>query len=255
MPNVAAYWFKPPVTTSTTAGMHRLVWDMRYPTPPSLDFNADGIEADTVSFGIIAGAVIGESPKQQPVGSLVLPGTYQVRLTLADLNDVRFENQGQKATRTRQLTITNDPRSEATAADLALQMKYERALATGLDTSRKAIDAIRALQQSARQSVAGRAALDAALAAFNRAAGTAITALAGNRSLAGQLADLEYADMKPTETTIAAVMAQCARADTALDRYREFIAKDLAALNSALTTAGGAVIPAPAAMPARACGG
>ncbi len=61
-----------------------------------------------VSYGIIAAAIIGESPKQQPVGSLVLPGTYEIRFTVGD------------QTLTRQLTVTNDPRSEATAADLAL---------------------------------------------------------------------------------------------------------------------------------------
>ena len=52
-----------------------VVWDLRSPTPPALDFSADGTEADTVSFGIIAPAIKGRSPKQQAVGPLVLPGT------------------------------------------------------------------------------------------------------------------------------------------------------------------------------------
>ena len=36
--------------------------------------------------------------------------------------------------------------------------------------------------------------------------------------------------------------------------YREFLQKDLAALNAAFTAAGVRVLPAPAAIPATACG-
>jgi len=241
MPNVPAYWFKAPATTSTAAGMHRLVWDLRYPTPPPLDFSADGSEADTVSFGIIAAAIKGQSPKQQPVGPLVLPGTYEVRLTVG----------GQ--TVTRQVTVTNDPRSEATAADLATEHRYERGLAAGLATSRAAIDATRQLRAAARAAAGGQPALEPAVAAFDRASGEVIAALAGNRGLASQLADLEFADLEPTESTVAAITAVCARADGALGRYREFLQKDLAALNAAFATAGMRAIPAPAAVPATAC--
>jgi hypothetical protein len=242
MPSVSEYWFKKPVTTSTTAGMHRVVWDLRYPTPPSLAVDADGVDAETVSYGIIAAAIIGESPKQQPVGSLVLPGTYEVRLSAG----------GQ--TLTRQLKITNDPRSEATAADLALQLRYERALAMGIDTSRAAIDAVRQLRASAHAAANGRPALDQAVAAFDRAGAAVTTALAGNRGLAGQLADLQFADLRPTESTIAAVTVLCTRADGSLDRYRELLEQDLTALNATLSAAGASTIPAPPAPPATACG-
>ena len=242
MPNVPAYWFKAPITTSTAAGMHRLIWDLRDPTPPALDFGADGNEADTVSFGIIAPAVIGETSKQQPIGSLVLPGTYEVRLT-AD---------GQ--TLTRRLTVTNDPRSEATAADLAALLLQERRLSGGIDASRTAIDAVRALQRSARELAAGRAPLADPAAAFDRAAAATLTALAGNRGLASQLAGLQFADLKPTASTVAAVDTLCAKADGALTRYRDFVGKDLVAMNAALAGAGGRTLPAPATVAAQACG-
>lgn len=243
MPNVPAYWFKTPLTTSAASGMHRLVWDLRYPTPPALDFGADGTPANTVSFGIIAPAMIGESSKQQPLGSLVLPGTYQIRLTA-----------GGTAV-TRSVTVTNDPRSEATAVDLALQLKYERGLAIGIEVSRAAIDAVRSLKQAARQRTEGHAELAAASAAFDRAANAVITALAGNRAVSGLLADLEFADLRPTASTITAVTAACAKADGTLDRYREFIARDLATLNAALTGTGLAPLTGSATIPAKACAG
>jgi hypothetical protein len=243
MPNVPAYWFKTPATTSTAAGMHRLVWDLRYATPPSLDFGSGGEAADTVSFGIIAPAILGETSKQQPVGSLILPGTYKVTLLAAG------------ASTTRTLTVTNDPRSEASAADLAAQLAVERRLAVGIETTRDAIERVQALRIAAR-SAASRITngeLTAPAAAFDRAAVTSIVSLAGNQGLASTLADLEFADLKPTASTMAAVTAVCARADEALARYRQFIATDLAAINAALARQGGTPIPQPAGMPAMAC--
>jgi photosystem II stability/assembly factor-like uncharacterized protein len=243
MPNVPAYWFKTPATTSTAAGMHRLVWDLRYATPPSLDFGSGGEAADTVSFGIIAPAIVGETSKQQPVGSLILPGTYKVTLLAAG------------ASTTRTLTVTNDPRSEASAADLAAQLAVERRLAVGIETTRDAIERVQALRIAAR-SAASRITngeLTAPAAAFDRAAVTSIVSLAGNLGLASTLADLEFADLKPTASTMAAVTAVCARADEALARYRQFIATDLAAINAALARQGGTPIPQPAWMPVMAC--
>ena len=237
MPNVPSYWFKAPTTTSTAVGSHRLVWDMRYATPPSLDFGADGTEANTVSFGIIAAAVIGQSPKQQPVGSLALPGVYQVQLSAGG------------TTSTRPLTIINDPRSPATALDLATQLKYERGLATGIQNMRTAIDSIAALTLAAR----GQTNAAAAIAAFNTAANATIAALAANRGLASQLADLEFADLKPTASTVAAVTHLCAKADVSWQKYRDFIQKDVTALNSAIAPQK-IVAATPVATPAGVCG-
>lgn len=241
LPSVSANWFKPPVTTSTAAGMHRLVWDLRYPTPPSLDFRADGTEADTVSFGIIATAVIGESPKQQPVGPLVLPGRYQVTLTAG----------GQ--TLSRSLTVTNDPRSAATSADLAEQFRYEHGLATTIATSRQAIDAVRALRESVQRATAGRDALTASASTFDAAALAVIGSLAGNRALSGQLADLGFADLRPTASTVASITRLCARADDALDRYRQFLESDLATMNRTLGREGLPRVAAPEPIAASGC--
>jgi photosystem II stability/assembly factor-like uncharacterized protein len=241
MPNVPEHWFKQPAVTSASAGMHRLVWDLRYATPPALDFAADGTPADTVSFGIIAPAVIGETSKQQPIGSLVLPGTYDVRLTVGQFSV------------SQKIVVTNDPRSEATAADLAAQFEQERRLSTGLDASRAAIGSAMLLRAVARDAARQRPSLDAVVKSFDQSAASVLTALTANRGLAGRLADLEFADLKPTESTIASVDALCTRATASLDRYRDFVTKDLATLNAALTAAGAAPIRAPATIPAQAC--
>jgi hypothetical protein len=64
--NIPAYWVRPPETLATTAGMHRWIWDLR-PTPPARPAGGGGGGG---GFGGRGGA------------SVVLPGTYNVRLTV-----------------------------------------------------------------------------------------------------------------------------------------------------------------------------
>jgi len=181
------------------------------------------------------------------VGPLVVPGTYEVRLTAG----------GQ--TVSQRLVVRNDPRVSVSQADLEALSSTERSLAAGIETSAAAVEQVR----GARKAAADRAgvkdappAVKEAVVAFDRAAVATVVALAGNRGLASELSALEFADMRPTESTQAAVRARCARADESLGRYRAFVDGDLAALNRALTAAGVAAIPVPKAdaVPVRACG-
>ena len=64
--NIPAYWVRPPETLSTTAGMHRWIWDLR-PTPPPRPSGGGGGGG---GLGGRGGA------------SVVLPGVYTVRLTV-----------------------------------------------------------------------------------------------------------------------------------------------------------------------------
>ncbi|HEY3581841.1 MAG TPA: hypothetical protein VGK82_14905, partial [Pyrinomonadaceae bacterium] len=79
---IPAYWIRQPETLSTTAGMHRWIWDLR-PTPPARPTGGGG-----AGFG---GFGRGGAPP-------VLPGVYTVRLTA-----------GGKAY-TRPLVVKMDPR-------------------------------------------------------------------------------------------------------------------------------------------------
>ncbi|MEZ5316563.1 MAG: hypothetical protein R2752_04110 [Vicinamibacterales bacterium] len=243
MPNAPDYWFKAPDVLPTSAGMHRFVWDVRYPTPPSLNYGPDGQPGTTTSYGIIAPAILGQSPRQQPQGPLALPGTYEVRLTVNG------------RTAARPLTIDPDPRVEIARADLEMQLAWQRALLTGITTSHDAIEAVRRLRAAAERSTSGApAGVQAAVAAFDRAALGVISGLASNRDLASSLASLEFADMRPTASTVAALEAGCARATGALDGYRQFVRGDLATLNAALTQARLVPVAAPVLPAGPACG-
>jgi hypothetical protein len=114
------YWFRPPQRVATSAGHHRIVWDLRYPPPP-------GTER---SFSI---AAISRNTPSGPVGPFVHPGRYRVRLTVDG------------AVSERPLDIRMDPRVSITDNDLQAQTDLSMASYRGYlraQAVREAIDAL-----------------------------------------------------------------------------------------------------------------
>jgi photosystem II stability/assembly factor-like uncharacterized protein len=105
---IPSYWFVPPPKLETTAGEHRFVWDLRYPDPPSLRKNYD------------ISAVYATGVHALPRGPLVLPGEYQVRLTVDG------------KTYTQPLTVKLDPRLKVSAAELQKQFDLEMQIAAAM---------------------------------------------------------------------------------------------------------------------------
>jgi hypothetical protein len=97
---IPLYWLRMPKTLLASAGMHRWVWDLRYapPTATRYEYPISAVPHDT---------------PRTPQGALVLPGVYQVRLTV-DNN-----------TLTAPLTVKMDPRVEASHADLESLFRLE----------------------------------------------------------------------------------------------------------------------------------
>jgi hypothetical protein len=67
--NIPTYWIQPARILSAAAGMHRFIWDLRYPPPNSLihEYPISAIYRDTPRY---------------PLGPVVLPGQYTVKLTV-----------------------------------------------------------------------------------------------------------------------------------------------------------------------------
>jgi photosystem II stability/assembly factor-like uncharacterized protein len=111
---IPTYWARPFRALPATAGMHRWVWDLRYPPPgsPSRSYPISAVPHDTPTV---------------PQGPLVVPGTYTVRLS-AD-----------GTTLTRPLVVTMDPRVKTSQADLERQFELERHLAALMTDAENAV--------------------------------------------------------------------------------------------------------------------
>jgi len=90
--------------------------------------------------------------------------------------------------------------------------------------------------------------------AFDKAAAGVIGGLTANRALASQLAALEFADMKPTGSTVSALREKCGQTAETLKRFRQFLQSDLGSINSSLAAAQLPIIPAPTVTVGEGCG-
>jgi photosystem II stability/assembly factor-like uncharacterized protein len=114
--NVPMHWARPPQVLSAAKGMHRFVWDLRYPAPGA-------VQRD---FPI--SAIPGETPLE-PLGVMAVPGAYIVKLTVAG------------KTYTQPLTLKMDPRASITAAGLAQQFTLATKIAGMMNRTFAAIPA------------------------------------------------------------------------------------------------------------------
>ena len=99
-------------------GIHRLVWDLRHP----LSYEPD--EDDSVPFF-----------RGQPRGPFVLPGTYQVRLSIGD------------AEQTRRIEVAGDPAITVSAEDRRVWHDTAQALNQMMGTSRALVRSIREVDE------------------------------------------------------------------------------------------------------------
>jgi hypothetical protein len=91
--NIPTYWIRPVRVLSSSAGMHRFVWDLRYPTPDALehDYPISAIYRDTPRY---------------PLGASILPGEYRAKLIVDGTSY------------TQPLTIKMDPRVKTSVEGL-----------------------------------------------------------------------------------------------------------------------------------------
>ncbi|MEO6446008.1 MAG: glycoside hydrolase, partial [Gemmatimonadaceae bacterium] len=173
------WWIRPSPELKAEAGLHRFVWDMRYPRPRVLSF----------SFPI--SAIPGQTVPE-PLGPFAAPGQYRVRLTVDG------------TAYTQPFTLRMDPRVTTPAADIQAQHALAVRLHQGIDRAAEASDRATALQQAAR--AAGDEARAAALGAIiggggggfggGGAGAPSLTRLRGNLT---QLLDVvDGADRAPT---------------------------------------------------------
>ena len=230
---IPRYWIALPRALPTHRGMHRWIWDLRYPAPLA------------VTQGYPISAVPHATPRE-PQGPLAVPGAYRVRLTV----------DGQ--TLEVPLLVREDPRVRVSSADLERQLRLARSLADSLSAASRALLAARSEQQQIQvRAASGETA--AALKGFAGRLASLITPAEGAQgkaslvSVQGEIgdlyADVTRADAAPTVAEAAAA-AQEQRTLSDLLATWERLQGDLPALNAQLRRAGLAQIRADLA-PAR----
>jgi photosystem II stability/assembly factor-like uncharacterized protein len=104
---VPTYWVRQPQQLSAASGMHRFVWDLRYPAP------------DATSFDYPISAIFHDTPPV-PQGPLVLPGSYTVHMTWGGKTYVQ------------RLTVRMDPRVKTSQVGLAAQFALAQSVAAAM---------------------------------------------------------------------------------------------------------------------------
>jgi hypothetical protein len=166
--NIPDYWLRPAQRLRADAGLHRFVWDLRY-APPAVE-----------RFRYPIAAIAGHTPRL-PLGVLVNPGTYQVRL-LVDGHVAQ-----------RSVLVKIDPRVKVAPADLTLQFTLSRSI----DQVLRRLAAARAALAKRREGAAPDQASELQK--------TADSLQAVFAPLPGLLELLQEADARPLPAVVAAV--------------------------------------------------
>ena len=225
------FWIAPPFSLPKNAGENRTHWDLRYQSPSSFSHQ----------FEINANP--GLTPPS-PLGPLVLPGTYTLKLTV----------DGKAYSQT--VNVKNDPRSPATPEALRAQHALQMKLVAGIEASYEGHRLAAALRDAVRSADAGAslaARLDtlAGLDGGGRGRGRggiqgppSFTAL--NGALVGQLNAQEQGDLAPTAASHAAYAAACQDLTKAVAMWQRLGTTELTALNGSLEGRGARAIAIPA---------
>jgi len=225
---IPMYWVREEKGLSAEAGMHRFVWDVRYPAAKSLGH----------SYPI--SAIVHDTPLA-PQGAWALPGRYTVLLTVDGKSY------------TQPLFVKMDPRVKSPAADIAKQFAMQQAAAKGMNESFEAlseVQASRAQVKAVMEKVSSEA--KQMLADFDKRAaaleGSAVPGFFGtppsgkqpenfstlNQRFGRILSIANAADAAPTtQTEAVAKELQGALRDASM-RWKEMKARDVAALNQVL---------------------
>ncbi|HWX55031.1 MAG TPA: hypothetical protein VN176_10625 [Verrucomicrobiae bacterium] len=193
-----SYWFRPPLTLSTEAGMHRFVWDLRYAEPPS------------PFHGYSMATVYGHNVPSEPEGPQALPGVYSVRLTVA----------GQSYT--QPLRVSIDPRVTTSSQDLEKQFDLEMKLAAALRQANQALDEIRdysARNKGDQQKLQALAEIEPAGDQRQRRGTASISGVAG--TLAQLIGAVDSADAAPTVAETEATAKALAQLQALLRKWAD----------------------------------
>jgi len=232
-PPVPNYWLYHATPLPKNAGMNRYVWDLRY-TPPDAIHHTYPISA------------LYENTHAEPRGLFVVPGQYEVRLTVHDV------------TYTQPLTVVMDPRvhiaPEALEQQLAFGEQIDKLITLSYgyhEQAQKLLDEIAARQAALQKNPQAAAALKA-VSDFDAKAqkvqgevqrgwpgpGKPKPTLANTNAALSTLSEyLNQADQAPTEAMHVAYQNYCQDLTKLTQQWSQLMKQDLPEVNAQLTGA------------------
>jgi photosystem II stability/assembly factor-like uncharacterized protein len=224
-------WIEPEPTLSATPGLHRFIWNLRYPRLPAIEYG----------YGI--DAVRGRGTPIEPEGPFAVPGDYNIVL--------RVDGRAFKAS----LKLREDPRIKVENADLAASLALSQKIAAasarariGYGETQSVLEQLKALSRESKASKPAKVS-DAAAGLLPGQAQAMATGLrappspgkltfeAADGILVSTEVDLESADAAPTQAQRDVVADAIARLDQAETRWTAFKTGDLVHMNTALKSA------------------
>ncbi len=226
---IPMYWVREEKILSAAAGMHRLVWDVRYTAPESL------------GHGFPISAIAHDTPLE-PRGALAFPGRYTVKLTV------------EGKSYSKPLVLKMDPRVKTPVAELAKQFAMQSEAAAGMNESFEALVEVKSAREQVKAAMEKTTSAEAKqkLADFDKKAavleGAAVPGFFGvpvsgkqpenfstlNQRFGQVLAIAGAADVAPTtQTEAVATELKNALKETSA-RWIEIKKTDIAALNQVL---------------------
>jgi len=233
--NAPDYWFAPAAVLEATSGLHRFVWDVRTEDPQTLTYGYFGGKLDYIEYTLPDHAITGQTPRQQPPGALVPPGTYEAVLTV-DGKQYR-----------QKLEVALDPRVHASSSDLQEQWNLARTISAAMGASYNAYNDYSALQtaiagqQTALKDKPQAKELLEQLSKLQRAAndvaeGTREAPGIGpiNRDISRYFVMIESADMRPAASAQKVSQETCTTLQKNLATWRQINEQDIPAVNKKL---------------------
>ncbi len=235
--HVAEYWVAHPKPLAKEPGMHRFLWDMRYPDPQAVHVQTP--------YNYPMGAIVGETPLP-PQGPLVLPGKYEVRLKV----------DGQ--TYRQPLEVKMDPRvnyaRNKLESALGLELKISAALGQNFAgyqqvkdlrsrlaefTKRPAADPV--APAAAQLDSKADAILGESVSPFDTPKGSSFMIV--NDNLVALIALVDSADFAPSEASFAALQKVCSGMAETFGEWEQLKTKDLAAFRKVVDSQKSGAIP------------
>lgn len=233
--NVPNYWFAPSAVLQKTPGLNRFVWNLRYPDPATVPYGYFGGHLDYIEYTLADHAIPGETPRNQPQGPLIVPGEYEVALTV---NGKTYR---------QPLTVKLDPRVHVSQSDLVRQLELEKAINSWIAisyTAHNQVSDMRAALTDREKALSADSTANDALQAIKSLDGELVNLESGtslepgfglvNRDLARLAVMVGSGDAAPSQTAKTAAQESCECLSKVLARWETANGHTVDALNSLL---------------------